>query len=154
MGYIGYRLGLSAELPKLGALIVSFFLSFRYYQLVGDRVAALTFLRVEWACALAMVMLASAVYLAATFGFRFLGKLAQMTFHPQLTQAGGLLAGLLRGALVASVVLVVCQQLPSEVLKQSIEAKSFSGGVLIRAAPAVYDTVSLMLRRVAVGIRG
>ena len=57
MGYVGFRLGLPAEIIKVVGVVGGFFLSFRYYQTLGGTLPGRTFLRVEWAEALMMVSL-------------------------------------------------------------------------------------------------
>lgn len=144
MGYIGLRLGLGGELVKLAGLAVGFFAGFRYYQGLGDILSRRAHLGVEWAAALALVGLVTAVYWVVTWGLRALEPLVQVSFHDRLNQFGGLLGGFFRGALVCSVVLVICQQLPSAYLHASIEERSLSGRFLSRMAPAVYDGVSAL----------
>ncbi len=147
MGYIGFRLGLSAELAKLIGVTGGFFVSFRYYQPVGDLLAQKTFLLAEWAAALSMVGLTAAVYLGLVLAIRLLGKLASVTFQPKLNKAGGLVIGLARALLICSLALVVCRQLPSAYLQASIDERSMSGRPLSRVAPAVYDTLFPMAGR-------
>ena len=141
MGYIGFRLGLGCELVKLTGLTGGFFVGFRYYQGFGDAMAKRTFLRPEWAAALAMVILVLVTYFVLTRGVRLLEHLVKVNFEDRLSQVGGLLVGLLRGMLVTSVVLVICQQLPSPYMQESITEHSLSGGTVSRAAPVVYDAL-------------
>ena len=133
---------MGAELARLVGLTVGFFIGFRYYQGVGDVVARNSFLGVEWAAAVAMMGLVLAGYLAVLLLLRFVGKVVQVTFQPKIGQAGGLLVGLLRGVLVSSVILVVCQQLPSSYLQASIQEHSLTGRTVSRMAPAAYDFIS------------
>jgi len=147
MGYIGLQLGLGSELVKLTGLVGGFFVSFRYYQGVGDLMAQRTFLRPEWAAALAMVLLLALTYFAVTRVLRLMEPLVQVSFEKRLSQAGGLVVGLGRGILVTSVVLVLCQQLPSPYMQESITQHSLTGGAVSRAAPALYHTLRALLRR-------
>lgn len=147
MGYIGLQLGLWAELLKLGGAIGGIFISFRYYQAVGDWVAAHTSLRTEWAAALTMAVLVAVGYLLITRLLRVGEKMMQMTFEKKINQAGGLVAGLIRGLLVTSVAWVVCMQLPAPPLQESIEQHSLSGRKVSRMAPAVYDALTGIVRR-------
>jgi len=141
MGYIGFRLGLSSELIKLVGVIVGFFVSFGCYQGLGDFVARETFLSTEWAGTLVMMGLVAGVYLGVTVFLRTLERWVKIGFQERLNQVGGLLAGICRGGLVASILLVALRQLPSERLFSSIEEKSLTGATVSRVAPKVYDTV-------------
>ena len=139
MGYVGYRLGLAPELAKLAGVVVGFFLSFRWYQGLGDLLARWSFLSLEWASAVTMVALIFLGYFGVTRGILLLEKLVQLSFQAKITKAGGLVVGLLRAAFVTSVILVVFQQLPSPYLTASIEERSLTGRRIARVAPAVYD---------------
>ena len=139
MGYIGFRMGLGTELVKLLGLTGGFWVGFRYYQAWGDVLAQHTFLGLEWAAAFVLTLLVVGMYLAVTRILGFFGNLVKVNFHERLSQIGGGLAGLLRGALIASVILVVFQQLPSPYLQASIEEHSLTGAKISRMAPAVYD---------------
>lgn len=147
MGYIGFRLGLGAELLKLAGLTAGFFAGFRYYQQVGDWLAQRTFLSVEWGSVAALALIVVAVYLVVTRLSRLLEKLVQVNFEKKVNQIGGLLAGLGRGLLVSSVVLVACQQLPAAAMQESIREHSLSGPLVSRMAPAVYDRLRALPRR-------
>ena len=147
MGYIGFRLGLSGELVKLAGFVGGFFVSFRYYQGVGDFIAQRTFLSVEWAAALAMAALMGLVGFATLFCLRFLEKIVQISFQAKFDKVGGLLVGLFRAILAASVILVIFRQLPSDYLNASIEERSLSGRFISRVAPAVYDAASPRISR-------
>ncbi len=148
MGYIGFRLGLGAELLKLGGLVAGFFAGFRWYQQAGDWIAQKTPLSTEWASVLAMGLIVLAAYFAVTRVFRVLEKVVQISFEKRLNQVGGMLAGMGRGLLVASVVLVACQQLPAPAMQESIREHSMSGRVISQMAPAVYDHLRALPRRV------
>ena len=147
MGYIGFRLGLGAELLKLAGLTSGFFAGFRYYQQVGDGLAQNTFLSVEWASVLALGAIVIASYFLVTRAARLLEKLVQVNFEKKVNQIGGLLAGLTRGLLVSSVILVACQQLPAPAMQESIRENSLSGPLVSKMAPAVYDQLRELPRR-------
>lgn len=147
MGYIGFRLGLAAELLKLAGLTAGFFAGFRYYQQVGDGLAQRTFLSTEWASVLALGAIVIASYFLVTRAARLLEKVVQVSFEKRLNQIAGLLAGVGRGLLVSSVVLVAFQQLPAPALQESIQEHSLSGPVVSRMAPAVYDQLRDLPRR-------
>ena len=147
MGYIGFRLGLGAELLKGAGLIAGFFAGFRYYQQAGDWLAEKSFLSTEWGSVAALGAIVVAVYLLVTRAARLLEKGVQVNFEKRLSQIGGLLAGLVRGLLVSSVVLVACQQLPAPTMQESIQQHSLSGPVVSRMAPVVYDRLREFPRR-------
>lgn len=147
MGYIGFQLGLSVELVKLAGTAGAICVGFRYYQTVGDWIAARSFLGTEWASALTMAVLAAAGYFGVTRLLRLGERLMQMSFEKKVNQVGGLAAGLIRGLLVTSMILVACVQLPAPALQESIDPQSLSGKRISRMAPAVYDTLTGFVQR-------
>jgi len=147
MGYIGFRLGFGAELVKLAGLIGGLVVGFRYYQEAGDFLAQRAFFSIDWASVLTMVLIVMGVYFVVTRIMRLLEKLVQINFEKKLNQVGGLLAGLVRGLLITSVALVACQQLSAPALQESIQEHSMSGRLVSRIAPAVYDRLRELPRR-------
>lgn len=143
---------MSAELIKLVALVAGFFVSFRYYQQMGDMLAGGTGLSTEWASAVVMAFLVAVVYFAVTRLLRLSERMVQVTFAKQLNEAGGALMGALRGMLVASVLLVIFLQIPAPALQASILEHSWSGKAVSRAAPLVYDGVTALPGRLLSGM--
>ncbi len=146
-GYIGASQGMGSELTRLAGLLTGVIISFRWYQTVGDWVAARTVLSHEWAAALVLVASVLVVYLLIGLVLRLFQKAVTLRFAPSLDKAGGLGLGLVRAALVLSVGLVVLQQLPSDYVRASIDERSWSGRYLARVAPAVYDAVDPWVAR-------
>ena len=132
---------------KLLGLTAGFLAGFRYYQQAGDALARSTFLSVEWGSVVALTAIVVLAYLAVTRAARLLEKVVQINFEKKLSQIGGLLAGVGRGLLVSSVVLVACQQLPAPTMQESIQKHSLSGPVVSKMAPAVYDQLREFPRR-------
>ena len=151
MGYVGFKSGMSTELLKLAGLVVGFFVSFKYYQQIGDELAGGAGLRAEWAAAITMAFLVAVIYFAVTRLLRLFEKLVQVTFAKQINEGGGALIGALRGFLVASVILMVFLQIPAPYLQASILEHSSSGKMVSRAAPMVYDTLSVLPGRLLSG---
>ena len=147
MGYIGFRLGLGAELLKISGLVAGFFTGFSYYQQVGDFISHRTFLSIEWSSVLALVAIVSLIYFLFTRIFLLLQKVVQISFEKRVNQFGGLVAGLVRALLVSSLILVACQQLPAPTMQESIQKHSMSGRAVSRMAPAVYDQMRAFPRR-------
>lgn len=142
MGYIGFQLGLASELIKISGVVGGIFLGFKYYQEWGDFVSQRTFLSIEWGAALMMVSLVVAAYLTITQLLRWMENLVKLTFQNALGSGGGLIVGIIRAALVMSVMLVALRQLPSPTLEASIEERSLTGGCLVLVAPQFYDALS------------
>ena len=147
LGYMGGSLGLSAELTKFLGVLVGFFVGFHWYQTIGEWVATRSILTHEWSAAIALATLAFAAYLAVVIVVRLMQQAVTIQFAPALNKVGGVAVGLLRAGFVMSVMLVACQQLPSEYLRTSIQERSWSGRYWIRVAPTVYDAVTPWVSR-------
>ncbi len=146
-------MGISTELVKLVGLLAGFFVSFRYYQGLGDALSQATSSPVEWAAALVMVALVLFLYIVVTKALGLLEKLVQVSFHPNLKSVGGFLVGLIRAVLVVSILLVVCRQFRSPYMESSIEEHSLTGSFIARMAPAVYDTTMPVINHLAGAFR-
>lgn len=144
---------MSAELIKLVGLVTGFFVSFKYYQQWGDVLAGNVGLSTEWASAITLAFLVILVYLAATRLLRLSEKVVQVTFAKQMNQVGGGVAGLLRGLLTASVMLVAFLQIPAPYLQDSILKGSLSGRNISRAAPVVYDILESLPEQLLSGMQ-
>ncbi|MBI4226692.1 MAG: CvpA family protein [Candidatus Omnitrophica bacterium] len=147
-GYIGATQGLGNELVRTAGLVSGIVVAFRWYQPVGDWVAARTRLSHEWAAAFILIAMVFGVYLVLGFALRLAQKAVTLRFAPSLDKAGGVALALGRAMLVVSLALVTLQQLPSESVRASIEERSWSGRYLARVAPAIYDTVTPWVARV------
>jgi len=93
----------------------------------------------DWGWALAGLVVG--LYVGLTQAQRLLVHVVQVNFQQKVNQVGGLLAGLVRGVLITSVILVICQQIPSPYMMESIHEHSWSGYNISRAAPAIYDAI-------------
>lgn len=153
MGYTGFNGGISTEFVKLVGVVVGFFVSFRYYQELGDALSHATFIPLEWAAALVMIALVLFLYIVITKGLGLLEKLVQVTFHAKLKNIGGLLVGLVRAALVLSIFLVACRQFHSPYMESSIEEHSLTGSFMARVAPAVYDATTPVINQFITALR-
>jgi membrane protein required for colicin V production len=141
MSYVGYQTGLSAELIKWGGLLAGVFIGLRFTPTLGDALSNRTILSMEWARSFAMTSLVVGVYWVFTRVLRWVEQLVKFTFQERLNRVGGLLFGFLRGGFVTSVVLLVCRQMPSPYLADSIERQSLTGRYVLQVAPTVYEGI-------------
>ena len=139
MGYVGLRSGLPAELLKLFAVLGGFFLSFSLYGQIGLFLASVSFLSLPWAEALSLITLVVLLYLGLTRLGRLLEPFIKVAFNERINSVGGLVLGLIRGGLVASILLVILLELPSNYLERLIRGRSLTGKSVSEIAPTVYD---------------
>lgn len=131
LGSMGIRLGIGAELTKLGGVLVGLLLGFRWAQ--G---------REGWTGVLMWAVLLIAGYLVTVLLLRLIQQAVTLQVTPALDKTGGGALGAARALLVMSVLLVMMQQLPSEFLQQSIQERSWSGRYLAQMAPAIYEAAA------------
>jgi uncharacterized membrane protein required for colicin V production len=139
--YGAFKEGLSHEIFPLFASIASLLLALFYYEKIA-------------AAAKNIPLPASVLNFVAFFIIVFLCKivfkilkgildaLIKVTWHPLIERLGGLLAGLVRGAVVTSTILIVLTLLPLSYLQWSIRDKSMSGMYFLRIGPVIYETIS------------
>ena len=81
--------------------------------------------------------------------FRFIkvivDKILTVSWNPLIEKFGGLLAGILRGAILASTVLVIISLIPLPYLQHSIRERSLTGAYFMKIGPAINDRVSGVL---------
>jgi len=132
------------ELFRFLGLAVSGFAAFYYFKPFGSIISLNTGVSEAVAEAVAFLV----VLICGILIFRLIGaasrKIMQLAFAANIDAAGGLVCGLLKGVIIASFVVVLLQQVPSEYIHNSIELKSFSGPHLSRVASGVYQLINRM----------
>ena len=136
-GYIGLTRGFSVELFKILGAIGTCVLTLLYYKQLGTWLVSHSFLSLQIADFLSFLILLFALLII----FRALRVLIFKVLHLELFYGlekwGGLVLGLGRSIVFASLFLFVLALLPVEYIKESVEAKSFSGPYLKEVAPKV-----------------
>lgn len=72
-------------------------------------------------------------------------KIINVTWHPFVERAGGLLFGFMRSCIVASVILMILALMPLSYLQHSIRDRSLMGMHFLRIVPNIYGKVSGLL---------
>ncbi len=140
--YIGFRRGLSMELFRFLGLIVSGFASFYYYERLGDILTLNTSIPQPISNAVCfIVILLLGIALFKVLG-SFTRKVMQLSFTANFDSIGGAVCGLLKGAIIASFIVVLLQQIPSEYISESIELKSFSGRYFVKFSSNLYSLIN------------
>jgi len=143
IGYIAIKTGLPLELFKLLGTIVSVYLSLHYYSVWADFLKARPALKniplelLSFVSFIALVILGHAIFiLLRSLFLRFL-KLEAVA---NLNKWGGLLLGIARGILLASLIMFILVISNLGYPKNSVK-NSYSGKYLLRVAPATYSTI-------------
>jgi len=138
IGYIGFKNGLLPEFFRLLGLSIAFILSFNNYTSVSSFLSSHT----KWTDANLDVISFLAIFLAVLFIFKVLAILARgfqggENISP-VNRAIGLMLGLARGILLASLIYTLFINSPFEYLHRSAEERSFSGKYISDIPGLVY----------------
>ena len=140
-GYIGLSRGFSAELFQILGAVASAVLSLLYYETLGQWLTSHSFLSLQIANFLSFLFL----LLTLLFVFRTVRILLFKILHLELffgwEKWGGLILGVARSVVFASLFLFVLLLLPVQYIKESIEERSLSGPYIKEIAPKAVDFI-------------
>ncbi len=140
-GYIGLNQGFSVELFKTLGTVVATVVAFLYYAQAGEWLAAHSFLSPQALNPIVFLLLFFLFIIVFKIVRMLMFKILHLGFYGRLEQWGGLILGLARSAVFASLFLFMLTLIPVEYFRQSVQEKSFSGSYLIKVAPQVLDFV-------------
>lgn len=139
--YGAFREGLSHEIFPLFGSVAGLLLALYYYE----KMALLAAKSISLPASILNFASFFLIILAGKFVLRFLKAMLdimiKVTWHPLIEKTGGLLAGLVRGAVVTSTILIIFALLPLSYLQWSIRDRSLSGMYFLRIGPAIYETI-------------
>ena len=139
--YGAFKEGLSHEIFPLFASIASLLLALFYYEKIAEAASSIPLpISVLNFAGFFLVIFVSKILFKILKGL--LDALIKVTWHPLIERLGGLLAGLVRGAVVTSTILIILTLLPLSYLQWSIRDKSMSGMFFLRIGPSIYETIS------------
>lgn len=144
--YVAFQSGLSHEIFPLFATAGTLVLSLHYYHPIA------VFLN-QNAMRLPVQLLDLLSFLVLLLGlgivFKFIGvfvdKVIKVTWHPVVEKFGGLVIGMLRACVVASIVLAILVLIPLPYLQKSIRDRSMTGMYFLGIGPGIYSKVSRIL---------
>ncbi|MFH1045528.1 MAG: CvpA family protein [Candidatus Omnitrophota bacterium] len=139
-GYIGLERGFSIELFKSAATVGACVVSTIYYNRLGEWFDAHSFLSLQIAQFLAFFTLFFTLLLIFKIVRELLFKVMQLGFALALEKWGGLIFGLTRSLIFASLFLFSLTLLPVDYLKKSVEG-SYCGRQLLKVSPKVSEFV-------------
>lgn len=150
--YVAFQDGLSHEIfPLIGvaAIAVS---SFHYYQkfsvFLSKNVINLPPVILDFV---------AFTILAVGTGFLFklikviLNKIIQVAWHPAIEKGGGLAVGLMKAAVMTSLVLVMLSLLPLSYMQHSIRDRSLAGIYFIKISPEIYEKATILFPSIKSG---
>ncbi|MDD5427988.1 MAG: CvpA family protein [Candidatus Omnitrophica bacterium] len=152
--YVSLQDGLSHEiLPLIGSVCMLVF-SLHYYSKI-----ALFLYNNGLALPMALLELLgfaiSAVFIGLLFRFlkMVIDKIIKVSWHPLIEKFGGLAAGIVRGTILASLILIMLMLIPLSYLQWSVRDRSLTGIYFLRIGPSIYEKASVFLPTVPVSAK-
>lgn len=137
----GGRKGCSDMIGKLLQMCLVSLVTLAFYQV--DAVTFLWFFPLSVAEPVAFLILAAFLWLSAAWSFNFLGKIFKIEVHGFLKAAGGMVLGILRMALLMSLVVHFLLFFPIKGFQRAFKpGHSFLGYTISRVAPDLRELVT------------
>ena len=150
--YVSLEDGLSHEiLPLVGSVCMLLF-SLHYYTKIAS-----FFYNNGLNLSIEILRLVSFILIAICIGiiFRFIKSIIdhiiKVTWHPMIEKFGGLLAGVVRGAILTSTVLIIIVLIPLPYLQWSVRDRSMTGMYFLRIGPFIYEKMHTALPTLKIG---
>jgi membrane protein required for colicin V production len=143
IGYIANKNGFSGELFKFLGTVLAIYLSLHYYIIFSDYIGSrigVNNIPLEYLTSGLFIILAILGYIIFAILRKVFYRFIKMEAVPNLDRWGGLLLGLARGILVASLIMFILVTSPIGYLKDSVVG-SYSGKYLFKIAPRVYGSL-------------
>ena len=139
--YGAFKEGLSHEIFPLLGSVLSLLLALYYYEKIAAAAGNIPLpASILNFAAFFLIIVVSKIVLKILKSI--LDVLIKVTWHPLIERLGGILAGLARGAVVTSTILIILTLLPLSYLQWSVRDRSLSGMYFLRIGPAIYETIS------------
>ena len=139
--YVSLQDGLSHEiLPLIGSVCMLVF-SLHYY----GKIASFLFNN-GFTIPMELLNLISFVFTVICIGilFKFLkvvvDKIVKVSWHPLIEKFGGMLAGIVRGVILTSIILTIIVLIPLPYLQWSVNTRSLTGIYFVKIGPSIEHT--------------
>ncbi|MFA5094539.1 MAG: CvpA family protein [Candidatus Omnitrophota bacterium] len=139
--YIGARTGLSVEIFRIIGVILGLYVAAKYYSPFGSRINAGLSLPQDLVDGFSFVLLVLLPMLSLKLVALGLTKIVKLSFADKIDKWGGFLAGLLRGALLLSLLFMLFNILNVDYLVRSVDERSLSGPYIRQLVPYAYKVV-------------
>ncbi|MGE5588212.1 MAG: CvpA family protein [Clostridia bacterium] len=144
MAVAGLRQGLVRQVLGLAGLVAAVVLAFQYYEKVGTFLLDYFVISRAVANVLGFAAVCVGVGIAVTIMEWIWGRLVRYTPVSWLDAAGGALFGLVKGAVIVAVVVLVLYALPVKGLREIIDSSSVAREFL-DASPVIYGKIEAIL---------
>lgn len=141
ISYVALADGLSHEIFPLIGTFITAVVSAHYYHEVSAIMRDMAKLPEAVTDLLGFLALLTAVGIVFKLIRMLVDAIMKVTWHPLVERGGGLVFGLLRSALVVSVVLMTLSLTPLSYLQDSIKGKSLTGRYFLNIVPDITDKI-------------
>ncbi len=142
ISYVAFQEGLSHEIFPLIGTVATLVIALHYYVKIGLLICQnLAKIPVDLANLLSFLVLIIVIGLILKVLRVVLDKVIKITWHPLIERFGGLVFGVLRGSVVASMVLTFIVLMPLSYLQWSVRDRSLVGMHFLRIGPTIYAKV-------------
>lgn len=146
ISYVSFSDGLSRGIFPLVGAVGTLFLSLRYYRQIADFLSrngiSLPIDLLNFISFLALVVVLGILFKVAR---TVIDKIITIQWHPLIERFGGLICGVGRALIFASIILMVLSLMPLSYMQKSIRDRSLSGMYVLRAGPTIYVTLAKFL---------
>lgn len=151
ISYVAFQEGLSHEIfPIIGGIAI-IVISLKYYERIGAFLSGNLFnLSIEISNFLSFLALTIATGFVFKLSRVILDKVIRVQWHPFIERFGGLVSGVMRASITASIVLMAIALAPLPYLQSSIRDKSVVGMCFLKVGPYIYEKVSRFLPTIKV----
>jgi uncharacterized membrane protein required for colicin V production len=150
--YVSLQDGLSHEILPLIGSVCMLILSLHYYLKIAAFLYEIGFaLPREFLNLLSFVTLVICIGILFKFIKALIDKIIKITWHPLIERFGGLIAGVVRGAVLTSTILIIIVLIPLPYLQWSVRDRSLTGVYFLRIGPVIYEKLSAVLPTVKAG---
>jgi membrane protein required for colicin V production len=140
--YVSMNEGLSREIFPLISSVACLVLAIRYYFKLGsmlhDSAPLIPLSIFNLVSFLAIAILSG---FALNFVNTLINGIVKVTWHPFIERFGGILAGMLKGMVITSTVLILLVLIPLSYFQVSVKDRSLSGMFFIGIGPGIYRTI-------------
>lgn len=140
--YIGGRTGLSVEIYRIVGVLAGLYISMRFYSPLGTWINAGLSLPQELVDGISFLILILLCMLSLKLVGVGFTKVVKLAFADKIDKWGGFLAGLLRGAVLLSLLFAFFGIIQVDYLVKSVEERSLTGPYLQKLVPYAYGVIS------------
>lgn len=140
--YIGGRTGLSVEIYRIIGVLAGLYISMKFYSPLGTWINAGLSLPQELIDGISFLILILLSMLSVKLVGLGLTKVVKLAFSDKIDKWGGFLSGLLRGAVLLSLLFAFFGIIRVDYLVKSVEERSLTGPYLQKLAPYAYQVIA------------